>query len=80
MSKLDAAMARLDAALAQLEGAARAPDASAGKSRDWAKEREVLLARVSELEEEVRAVSSVNEDIETRLDSAMGEIRAALAH
>lgn len=80
MSKLDAAIEKLERALAQLERAADMPKASVGKSQEWVKEREALLARVAELEDEVRSVSSINEEIETRLDSAMGEIRAALAH
>ena len=76
-------MARLDAALEKLESIAEFNQKRSGSipgAADWTKERETLLARIAELEQEVRAVSSVNEEIETRLESAMGEIRAALAH
>ena len=76
-------MARLDAALEKLESIAefnQSGTRSTSRTADWAREREALLARIAELEEDVRALSSVNEEIETRLDSAMGEIRAALAH
>ena len=80
MSKLEAAITRLDSALAQLESAAGSSAGSRKSDAGWAKERETLLARIAELEEDVRAATSVNEEIESRLDSAMGEIRAALAH
>jgi cell division protein FtsB len=42
-------------------------------------ERDRLLARVSELEDEIAALSSVTQEVEGRLDGAIGEIRAALA-
>jgi hypothetical protein len=83
MSQLDAAMARLDAALEKLESIAEFNQnrtRPASRAAEWTKERETLLARIAALEEEVRAISSVNEEIETRLDSAMGEIRIALGH
>lgn len=76
-------MARLDAALEKLESIAEFNQGRTGSIRQspqWVKEREALLARIAELEDQVQSISSVNEEIETRLDSAMGDIRAALGH
>ena len=42
-------------------------------------EREKLLERIAELEDELAALSSTSAEVETRLDGAIGEIRAALA-
>ena len=41
-------------------------------------ERDRLLARIAELEEEQQALTEISEEIETRLDGAIGEIRSAL--
>ena len=76
MSKLEAASARLNAALDALERAASA--SSGAKAAELIKERGTLLARLAELEENARSLASTNEQIETRLDGAIGEIRAAL--
>jgi chromosome segregation ATPase len=85
MSKLESASARLAAALARLEeealplAEARAQSQShKARIADLVVERDKLLARLAELEDESRSLVSVNEEIETRLDSAIGEIRAAL--
>jgi chromosome segregation ATPase len=86
MSRLDLAQNRFQAALEALENAT----ASVGESLDTAAkfperiaelemERDRLLARVAELEEEVSALSGLTEEVEGRLDGAIGEIRAALA-
>jgi len=76
MSKLETASARFNDALNALE---RAVSASPGaKATELLKEREALLARLAELEENARSLSSTNEQIEARLDGAIGEIRAAL--
>ena len=86
MSRLDLAQKRFQAALEALENAA----ASVGESLDGAAklperiaelemEREKLLARIADLEEEVSLLSGLTEEVEGRLDGAMGEIRAALA-
>jgi chromosome segregation ATPase len=42
-------------------------------------ERERLMARIAELEDEISALSGLTEEVEGRLDGAIGEIRAALA-
>ena len=86
MSRLDLATERFQAALENLENAA----GSVGESLDQAAkqperhaeleaEREKLLARIAELEEEISALSGLTEEVEGRLDGAIGEIRAALA-
>ena len=86
MSRLDLAQNRFQAALEVLENAA----ASVGESLDGAAklperiaelemEREKLLARIADLDEEVSLLSGLTEEVEGRLDGAMGEIRAALA-
>jgi len=86
MSRLELAQNRFQAALEALENAA----AGVGESLDGAAklperiaeleiERERLLARVADLEEEVSLLSGLTEEVEGRLDGAMGEIRAALA-
>ena len=86
MSRLDLAQNRFQAALEALENAA----ASIGESLDTAAklperiaelemERDRLIARIAELEEEVTALSGLTEEVEGRLDGAIGEIRAALA-
>jgi chromosome segregation ATPase len=86
MSRLDLAAKRFQAALESLENAA----GSVGESLDTAAklpervaeleaEREQLLAKIAELEDEIGALSGLTEEVEGRLDGAIGEIRAALA-
>ena len=86
MSRLELAQKRFRAALdtlenaadsvgENLESAARASDRLAQADA----ERERLLARVAELEEQLAALSGITQDVENRLDGAIGEIRAALA-
>ena len=86
MSRLELARKRLGEALETLEKAAeltvrRAKSAAQAEARVGALdgERERLLARIAELEEELAALSSVTLEVEGRLDGAIGEIRAALA-
>ena len=86
-------MSQLQTAISQLEGALDALErtlvlASDGKTAlalqngktAWLTEREELLARIAELEEQARSASSTNEEIEVRLDRALGEIHSALSH
>ena len=86
MSRLDLAQNRFRAALEALENAT----GSVGESLDQAAklperiaeleaERDKLIARVAELEDEVSTLSGVTEEVEGRLDGAIGEIRAVLA-
>jgi chromosome segregation ATPase len=86
MSRLDLAADRLKGALAQLESAAlglgEERDAAARAAEQIAQleaERERLLARVADLEQELAALSAATNEVETRLDGAIGEIRAALS-
>ena len=86
MSRLDLAAERLAAALENLEKVAD----SAGESRPAApensariaaleSERQQLLERIAALEDELASLSGMTQEVETRLDGAIGEIRAALA-
>jgi chromosome segregation ATPase len=82
MSRLELAAEHLTAALEKLEKAAQAPRRAPVSDRRLAvleSEKEQLLARIAALEEELAALSSITEDVEGRLDGAIGEIRAALA-
>ena len=86
MSRLDLAQNRFQAALEALENTVAAVgenlDAAAKLPERIAEleaEREQLLARIAELEEEVSVLSGLTEEVEGRLDGAIGEIRAALA-
>ena len=85
MTRLDIARQRFGAALTALEEAAgqipalRAQAAdSRAKVAELTEERDRLLARVAELEEENRALGGVTEEVESRLDGAIAEIRGAL--
>ena len=86
MSRLDVAQNRFRAALEAVENAA----GSVGESLDSAAklperiaeleaELERLLTRITDLEDEIAALSGLTEEVEGRLDGAIGEIRAALA-
>jgi len=82
MSRLDLAEQRLAGALEKLEKAA---DAAARRNKlqpsldALVEERDRLLARIAQLEDELAALSSASQEIEGRLDGAISEIRAALA-
>jgi chromosome segregation ATPase len=86
MAELDQMAAQLMAALDRLESLtlplaeakARALQ-SAAEIEDLKHEREQLLARIAELEDEARAIAGVTDEVEGRLDDAITEIRAALA-
>jgi chromosome segregation ATPase len=85
MSRLELAQKRLTQALESLEKAAelaarRGKRASAAETQiaSLVEERERLLTRIAQLEDEMEALSSVTQEVEGRLDGAIGEIRAAL--
>lgn len=85
MSRLDIAVQRFTAAVEALEartaplvGLRAAAADSKAKVAELTEERSRLLARVAELEEENRALAGATEEVENRLDGAIGEIRAAL--
>jgi chromosome segregation ATPase len=86
MAQLDQMAAQLKAALDRLDVlAAPLADFRARAARDANEitglkaERERLLARIAELEEEARSLAGVTDAVEGRLDDAISEIRTALA-
>jgi hypothetical protein len=86
MSRLELAANRLKTALEALESRSAGQaamtvqaDGLAGRVAELEAERERLLLQVAALEVEVAALSGVTEEVEERLDGAIGEIRAALA-
>ena len=86
MAKLDAAAAALKAALDKLETEAKVLAelrAQAGRDAEdiarMSAEREHLLARIAELEDENRSLAGITEEVEGKLDGAIAEIRAALS-
>ena len=86
MSRLELAQKRLTEALEHIGKAAELA-AKRGKAAQIAEakvgaldgERERLLARIAELEDELAVLSNMTLEVEGRLDGAIGEIRAALA-
>ena len=72
MSRLELAQKRLTQALESLE---KAVELSAKRGKDVS----AAEARIAHLEDELAALSSITQDVEGRLDGAIGEIRAALA-
>jgi chromosome segregation ATPase len=86
MSRLELASDRLKTALDSLDrglNARPAGDAGTanlqGRVAELEAERERLLEKLAALEEDMAALSGANEEVENRLDGAIGEIRAALA-
>ena len=78
MSRLELAVARLAKALESLEQSARAKAPDSKAVVELKAERERLVARVAELEEESRTLCGLTEEVEGRLDGAIAEIRSAL--
>ncbi len=85
MTRLETAQQRFDAALGALEArAAQIPALRASaadlraKVAELSEERERLQARIVALEEENRTLAGITEEVEDRLDGAIGEIRSAL--
>jgi predicted nucleic acid-binding Zn-ribbon protein len=85
MDKLKIAAERLTNALNALEEtlvplAKARDDAQDVRARLAAtnEERDGLLGRIAELEEESRILSDISEEVENRLDGAIAEIRSAL--
>jgi predicted nucleic acid-binding Zn-ribbon protein len=86
MSRLELAQMRFQAALESLENAAGSVGESLDQGAKGAEqvagleaERERLQGRIAELEDEIADLSGLTEEVEGRLDGAIGEIRAALA-
>ena len=85
MTRLEAAQARFAEAMTRLEEVALSSVGYRARAeRDGAEiarlrqEREALIARVQELEEEGRQLAGITEEVEQRLDGAIAEIRSAL--
>ena len=85
MGKLDLAAERLtnalnalDAGLVPLLGARGDGGEAETELVALRAERDNLLARVAQLEEELQLLSEISEQVENRLDGAIGEIRTAL--
>ena len=85
MGKLDLAAERLTNALNALDaGLVPLLEARSGGGEAETEcaalraERDNLLARIAVLEEELQALSEISEQVENRLDGAIGEIRTAL--
>ncbi len=86
MAEFESLAARLMAALDRLDEIAsplvelRARAATdAAEIASLKRERDRLLTRVAELEEEARALAGATDEVESRLDDAITEIRTALA-
>ena len=77
-ASLSAALDRLDAVLAPLDEAQQRHVRDTAEIASLTHEREGLLARIAELEEEVRSLASLTEEVEGRLDGAIADIRTAL--
>jgi hypothetical protein len=85
MTRLDDALARFSAALERLEIRVEEGDVRAQAGADSLSElsllkaeRERMLARIAELEEESRALAGLTGEVEDRLDGAVAEIREVL--
>jgi predicted nucleic acid-binding Zn-ribbon protein len=85
MSRLELAAERLGNALETLDRAtaplAKARDSASDaerRAKQLSEERETLLARIAELEEELHSLSGLTEEVEDRLDGAIAEIRTSL--
>jgi len=83
MGKLELAAERLTKALNALDAGLVPRVESRGAAADGElealrSEREMLLARIAVLEEELQVLSDISEEVENRLDGAIGEIRTAL--
>jgi cell division protein FtsB len=85
MARLDVALKSFEQSLDALETAAHPlvqlralAEKDAAELARLSQERERLLARITELEDELRALSGLTEEVEGRLDGAILEIRTAL--
>jgi hypothetical protein len=84
MGRIEDALARFNAALDALEKHAENGSGNRGSLElaaelaELKRDRERLRARVLLLEEESQSLTGLTEAVETRLDGAIAEIRAAL--
>ena len=83
MARFDAALQRFSAALDRVEAraggrAAPLPAGGGDELMELRLERDRLMARIAGLEKESASLAGLTEAVETRLDGAIAEIRAAL--
>ena len=76
--RLAKALDALESAVLPLVDAQKAALAAETKIAQLDSERDTLLVRMANLEEEARSLSGLTEEVEDRLDGAIAEIRAAL--
>ena len=79
-TRLSAALDRLETALTPLTDAQKRHARDAGEIASLNQDREGLLTRIAALEEENRLLASLAEEVEGRVDRAIADINAALAH
>lgn len=72
------ALDRLEGLLTPFDEAHKRHARDAAEIASLSQEREGLLARIADLEEETRSLASTTEEVEERLDGAIAEIRSAL--
>ena len=79
-AQADAQSAHAEAAAAHAEAQGARAEAESARARlaELDAERDGLLARIAELEEEAQIWGEISKEIENRLDGAIGEVRAAL--
>jgi len=72
------ALEHLDRAASPLVDSRRSLMEAEARVTALVEERERLVARIAELEEETRALARLSEAAERRVDEAIGEVRSAL--
>jgi len=77
-ARLAKALGALESEVLPLAEARGRAGKDAGEIARLKDERERLLARVAELEDETRSLAGLTEDVQGRLDGAIAEIRSAL--
>lgn len=78
LQRFSTALDGLDAAVDARAEKSRLSEGAMGEMTVLTAERERLLARIAELEEESRHLADVSQEVEGRLDGAIAEIRSAL--
>jgi chromosome segregation ATPase len=76
--RLTTALNALEARLVPLEGVRAEAGEAKARLAALDAERDRLLARIAELEDEQRLLGEISQEVEARLDGAIGDIRVAL--
>lgn len=79
VAELEKALDRLETECASLLGMREQARETARENAALKSERDTLAARVAELESHVRSLTEATDEVESRLDGAIAEIRTALA-